>query len=224
MLMSRPSISDTKYDNMSYSEAKLNYDRDLLLYEQTLALNQMAEEQHQAKIREYASMGDFSHLEDLDGVSTYYPFNKFNGKTDVEKYNKYERLHTNYNKLEGNIYYLSTNVIGFLFAILSVLIIAEFICLVGGLQMTKTFGYAILFQLGLIFLLEIKKHRMSKQSENILEELKEMDKEAEKIAKSKNFSRKVIRKKTYPTENISIQNTPVKNIQTKKKEVLNLEH
>jgi len=38
----KPSIWDYKYDKMSTQEARLNYDRDMMLYEQTVALQNMS--------------------------------------------------------------------------------------------------------------------------------------------------------------------------------------
>ena len=40
-MITRPSIFDTKYQKMNYEETQLNYDRDMMLWEQTEALKNM---------------------------------------------------------------------------------------------------------------------------------------------------------------------------------------
>ena len=55
-MITRPSIFDIKYQNMSQEETLLNYNRDMMLYEQTEALNKLTQ------FNNSQSSSDYTHI------------------------------------------------------------------------------------------------------------------------------------------------------------------
>lgn len=190
-MTSKPSIFDIKYENMNFEEASLNYDRDKMLWEQTEALKQLAQERHNAEMRQYFYSGDYSYSDSPKVEETeYYPFNNFNKKTDTIKYNEYQKLYADYNILLKRAEYISVGFMSWLCLILTVLILSEPICIVANLPLAKTIGKLILFQLGIIVLTFHKATVIRRNANKILLKLKQLDEEAEQIKKSRRQTKK----------------------------------
>lgn len=88
----KPSIFDIKYQNMNQEETLLNYERDMMLYEQTEALEKMQKAQEEALKKAqgsnassssyYINSGDYNDLSDDEKI---FEINSDIRNTDIER-------------------------------------------------------------------------------------------------------------------------------------------
>ncbi len=87
----KPSIFDIKYQNMNQEETLLNYERDMMLYEQTEALEKMQKAQEEAlkkaKSSNASSSSYYSHTGDYDlsDDEKIFEINSDIRNTDIER-------------------------------------------------------------------------------------------------------------------------------------------
>ena len=190
-MITKPSLFDIKYDKMTQEESLLNYNRDMMLWEQTEALNKL-------------SNGNNTSTNTLynDYVSHYTPINRFD--VDTPEHNKYERFSINYDNLLSQDFYLKNNLMGFLFAVIICIIVAIPICICVNSDLAKTLGFVaipITLISALLVNLKIKATRL--KINNIVNKLEELDDLADKMNTPKRYSRKIT-KKPQPEKEILI--------------------
>lgn len=123
-MITRPSRYDYKYDKMSGKEAKLNYDRDIMLYEQTVALQKLQNENADIPYR-YTNKRDvwYTYGDNLYDILECKVF-----KPDTELYMEYEELRRERNILLETANLLRYKILIQLFFILILTIISMPFC------------------------------------------------------------------------------------------------
>lgn len=126
-LMMQPSIWDSKYDNMSKEERRLNYERDLMLYHQTLAIKNMEKNNTNNTSSQYdktqytPSEYDLKQLkESMLSDEEYYALNGL--EYGSPEYIQYTELKQKADTLLNKANYLALNVKGFIWFLISVLV------------------------------------------------------------------------------------------------------
>jgi len=178
-MINKPSLFDTKYQKMNFEETSLNYDRDMMLWEQTEALKRVTNSNNS-----YVPVNYTPH---------YTPNNCFD--KDTPEHIKYKRLTAEYDRLYGQIYYLENNLMGFFVAILICIIVSLPVCICVNQDLAKTLGFiALPIAILPIILVKLKISLVQgnlNKTEALLEEMEDI---ADKLNTPKKFSRKVIRK------------------------------
>ena len=180
-MITKPSIFDMKYQNMNQEDTLLNYERDMMLWEQTEALNRI-------------SNGNSSSRTIEPYTSDYTPnISKF--KINAPERDKYARLSNNYNSLMDKEFYLSNNALSGLVFITVIILVALPVCICTNLELAKMLGFVALpISLIPIILLKLKITNVRSEIKEIVSQLDELDKKADIKNTPKKSSKKVSKK------------------------------
>lgn len=128
-MVEKPSLFNGNYDHLHGSESLLNYERDLMIWEQTEAIKELQrkleEQDRQAKINSFS--GVYSHTSSnlsSNEMSDIINFNVFEEGTPL--YNKYNDLKARQNKLTHKIAVLGSDIDFFVWMFILALVLIGF--------------------------------------------------------------------------------------------------